>query len=352
MDEKNIKYHDCVRKNYIRDISKNIDQCIKHKAMLSFKNDHLSFIVNVVQISIIIISATLTIMESIKSYYNVESAAIDIITILFTAFITLIMAIYRFFKMDEQKEKICNLIENYTFIINKFQRTLKKMKTFVIRKDNENEWTTILSNYEDEILENYISIKENFDNTFTYKDIIYYKNKYKKLFLKQEFINNEIDIIHYFKRSEPHSKYIIENEGKNCLKSKKKIDYENFIKTNEYKYIQHHEKWEKDKKRNQDLYNKYVLGHDIPCGYYDKYGDDYYFRDDLRLGNPTDSNPTDGNPTDSNPDDSNLGDSNPTDSNPGDNNPDDSNLGDSNTGDNNSLDNADRPRMVIETEIP
>ena len=47
MDEKNIKYHDCVRKNYILDISKNIDQCVKHKAMLSFKNDYLSFIINI-----------------------------------------------------------------------------------------------------------------------------------------------------------------------------------------------------------------------------------------------------------------------------------------------------------------
>ena len=331
MDEKNIKYQDCVRKNYILDISKNIDQCVKNKAMLSFKNEYLSFIINFVQISIIVISAGLTIMESIKSYYSIDSAGIDVISILFTALITLIMAIYRFFKLDDRKEKICNLIENYTFIINKFNRTLKKMKTFVIKHDNGNEWTTILSNYEDEILENYISIKETFDNIFTFKDNIYYKNKYKTLFLKQEFINNEIETIHFFKRSEPHTQYLIEKEEQCCNKKGKTIDYDSFIKSNESKYIEHHSKWKKDKKRNQDLYNKFVLGHDIPtCVYYDKHQNNPYSprRDPTLEGNQPEGNQPEGNQPDGNQPDGNQ------------------NYIYSNDG---LSENSDRPRMVIDT---
>ena len=55
----------------------------KIKAILSFKYDHLNLIINTMQILIILISACLTLMESIKTYYNSENEAIDITAILF-----------------------------------------------------------------------------------------------------------------------------------------------------------------------------------------------------------------------------------------------------------------------------
>ena len=100
--------------------------------------------------------------------------------------IGLIMAVYRYYKMDENKENFCNLRENYTSIIGKFSKLINTSDNYVIKNDNLEDWKQIVNTYNEEILVNYLSIREIFDNIFTYKDIIYYKNKFKKLFLQNE----------------------------------------------------------------------------------------------------------------------------------------------------------------------
>ena len=129
-----IEYYDAIRKNYLFEIAKNRDTSIKHKAMSSLRYEELNFKITFVQVGIILLSTGLTVMNSIKSYYEVESAAVDVLSILFTAFIGFVMAVYRFYKLDERKENLCNLRENYTAVINKFNRLLHKMETYVISR--------------------------------------------------------------------------------------------------------------------------------------------------------------------------------------------------------------------------
>ena len=249
-----------VKDKYIIEINKNINYCIKNKAMLSFKYEYLNFWVNFTQITIIILSGILTLMDSIKSYYNIDDNIYEIVSIFFTFLIGLIMAIYRFFKMDDRKENICNLLGNYTFIINKFKKLINTMKNFVITENNIEEWNNIMSTYQNETIDNYISIQENFDNIFSYKDKIYYKDKFKKLYLQQEMIDNEIETIHFFKKNESMNKYI-ENDNNSsnifcCFKKKlnnKSINYNLFINENEPKYIKMCNK-HNIKKSNQDIY--------------------------------------------------------------------------------------------------
>ena len=82
-----LQYYDSVRNNYIEEITKNRDTSIKHKAMSSLRYEELNFKITIVQIGIILLSTGLTVMNSIKSYYDTQSAAIDVISILLTAFI-------------------------------------------------------------------------------------------------------------------------------------------------------------------------------------------------------------------------------------------------------------------------
>ena len=58
--------------------------------MLSFKYEDLNFKVTAVQIGIIFLSTGLTVMNSIKSYFEINSAVIDITSIILTAMIGLI----------------------------------------------------------------------------------------------------------------------------------------------------------------------------------------------------------------------------------------------------------------------
>lgn len=268
MDYQEITYYDEIRKNYLYDLHRNINTSIKNKAMLSLKYDDLNFWVTLVQVSIIFISTGLTVMNSIKSYYNVQSQAIDVTSIIMTALIGLIMAIYRFYKMDERKESLCNLRDNYTGIINKFKKVIHKMDKYVIQNDNIDDWNQIVSNYQDEVIDSYLQISETFDTIFDYQDVIHYKNKFKKLFLQHEIINNEIDTVHFFKK-EPMSQYqtnskeglINENTSLFCPHKKTKhLNFDEFIGNYENKYLSLFKEHEINKQRNQDLYRTLIAG--------------------------------------------------------------------------------------------
>ena len=286
-----IEYYDAIRNNYIFEITRNRDTSIKHKAMSSLRYEELNFKITFVQIGIILLSTGLTVMNSIKSYYDMKSSAIDVISILFTAFIGFVMAVYRFYKLDDRKENLCNLIENYTGVINKFNRLLHKMDTYVICPNNIEDWNKLVSNYQDEVLDNYIQIKENFDNTFNYKDIIYYKNKFKKLYLENEVINNEIETIHYYKKTlVPKEEETDDTSKVQCWKKKNlNIDYQKFLEENEKEYIKHYRKWQSERKSNQALYNQYMLEDGFPLL------DPEELKNDALIGDITDNNENDNN---------------------------------------------------------
>ena len=96
----------------------------------------------------------------------------------------------------------------------------------VIKPDNLEEWAIIANNFTTEILTTYITIKESFDNSLTYKEIIYYKDKYSKFLLKEKFVGNELKTIYNFKEM-PHTGFM--KSSKICGVKGKKIDYNKFI---------------------------------------------------------------------------------------------------------------------------
>lgn len=265
MRSEQIKYLDAVRKNFLFDLHHNLNQSIKSKAMLSLKYDDLNFWVTLVQISIIVISTGLTVMNSIKSYFELQSQVIDVISIVMTALIGLIMAIYRFYKMDERKEALCNLRDNYTGIINKFNKVIHRMDHFVITDESSDDWDKLKSNYQDEVLDNYLQIREDFETIFDYQDIIHYKNKFKRLYLRHEIINNEIDTVHFFKK-EPMSQYQKPVKSNSTESTRlfsprtksKHLNFDEFINNYETKYLQAFQHQQQNKKTNQELYEEMI----------------------------------------------------------------------------------------------
>lgn len=249
-----VKYYNDIRLNYIDDIDDLLILGYRSKAILSFKYDHLNFVINTMQILIIFISAALTLMESIKTYYNTENEAIDVTAILFTSFIGIIMTMYRFLKLENKKERTGNILENYNLILNKLQRVKNTMENMVIKGDNTEEWAIISNSYTSEILGTYISIKEAYDNNFSYKEALYYKNKYAKLLLQEKFLGNELKTIYNFK-DEPHVEF--KNSKIKAILKGRKFDYNGFISKYDHLNKTKIKKKRREKKSNQQLYFNY-----------------------------------------------------------------------------------------------
>lgn len=272
LDIKNVKKFITKYKKYIASIIFHTKQASKNKAMLSFKYDNLSLKVNIIQIIIIIFSTAISFLESIKNYYKLSANTFNTTIIVLSTAVAIIMAVFKFLKLDDSKENVKQSIENHVFIINKFRKVFNQLENVIDKKRPEEELDNIITNYDNEIYINYISIKENFDTLFSFRETIYYKHKYKKLLVKLQNINNEIQIIDKYKNSG-----LINYKKPNiftrifCCK-KHKIDYYGFI--NESKKLELKEREDEKLLQKKELEKKLNLYDDDKDADIDYYNED------------------------------------------------------------------------------
>lgn len=209
-------------KKQIKDLHK---VAIKNKALLSFKYDNMNRKISFVQVSVIIVSTIITFVESVKSQYDYESVGWDIIPIILASYIALIMAVLRFYKWEETKENISKCHDNHVFISNKLIKINNSIDKFPQYTGTRKEWENLVATYETEIFVNYVTIKESFDSLMRYKDIIFYKNKFRKMFLKHEIINNDIDTVNRNKNQN-----LVGYRRFKCCPFKKSIKYDQFFR--------------------------------------------------------------------------------------------------------------------------
>lgn len=222
----------------------------KNKAMLSFKYDELTLKVTVIQILIILFSTAISFIEALKNHYSLNEKIFNVVIVTLSTSVALIMAIYRFLKYEEKKENVKNAIQDHTFIINKFRKIYSQIESVKEKPDYIERFNKIVDNFENETFDNYISIRENFDTIFSFRDSIYYKNKYKKNLLKLEKANNEIEMIDDYKRDDIKMKEASLLEKIFCCRTHI-IDYDAFIESGKTKRNAENEERKKKKEERE-----------------------------------------------------------------------------------------------------
>jgi hypothetical protein len=236
----------------LAEIKKYRKKASENRALLSYKYAFLKLRMNIIQVSVIVLSTMITFLEAIRSHYDFNESVFNVVTITMSTMIAFIMAIYRFFRIEENKENIKQSLEEHVFIINKFRKIHHIISNFKLGNDENNmdEWKQIILTYNSEIFENYITIKEKFDVLFCFQDSIYYKAKYKHDLLALEFTDREIEMVHVYKR-EKHEEFItrVTSWCKRlcCCLKQEQIKYGDFIRKAEEGYFV-----EPDKKNNNN----------------------------------------------------------------------------------------------------
>ena len=238
----------CLKKKetLIDTIKKLISSSRKNKALLSLKYDDITFKINIVQVSIILVSTAITFLETIKSKYTINETLATLLPIIFATYIGLVLAIIRFFKLDENKENISKTIQNFNFIINKLRKTLNVISLYNITNDSIENWYMICSNYENDTYDFIVITREAYDNIMPFKHVNYYKKKYRKILLDNKFINKELKIIEDNKNIN-HTKY---DTHEHCLIyilknifccTKRKVLYNEFLEDMDVELIDNEE---------------------------------------------------------------------------------------------------------------
>jgi hypothetical protein len=242
-------------KNYEKDqnekcgqIKKSVETSSKNKAILSLKYDSISLKISCIQISVIVFSALITFIETLNALYEIHDFVGTVLPILFATYIAISLSVMRFFKMDETKETIGKILENFSYIINKSRKARHKIKNFDINESNLELWENLISNYENEIYDYMCNVRESYENILQYKDRVYYQRKLLNHYVENAFAHKNIDYVdkHWVK---PHRKF--EENLSTCDKvwrwfccdKKNKIYYD---------YLNHLEELDNDEHHNRE----------------------------------------------------------------------------------------------------
>ena len=94
------------------------------RLVLYLKYENLSCKISAIQVIVIIASTIITFFESLKSQMHFSNNNIRVISISLSTFIAMSLSISRYLKMDETKEDIYKLLQNFS-IAEKDLKTLK-----------------------------------------------------------------------------------------------------------------------------------------------------------------------------------------------------------------------------------
>ena len=101
-----------------------LKECKDNKRLLDLKYDDLNTTVNNIQTSVIFCSTLSGFIQATRVQFSIPDEISSIISITIATYISLILSISKFYKLDEIKEKIQTLREKYSLILNKLDHRM------------------------------------------------------------------------------------------------------------------------------------------------------------------------------------------------------------------------------------
>ena len=98
-----------------------LKECKTSKRLLDIKYSELNSTINYIQISVIVLSTMSGFLQSTKQYFDTPESIVSVSGISISTYISLILSVSKYYKYDEQKERIHNLREKYANLHNKIE---------------------------------------------------------------------------------------------------------------------------------------------------------------------------------------------------------------------------------------
>ena len=101
-----------------------LKECKDNKRLLDLKYDDLNNLVNNIQTSVIFFSTLSGFVQATRIQFDIPDTVSSIISITISTYISLILSISKYYKLDEIKEKIQNIREKYSILVNKLDHRM------------------------------------------------------------------------------------------------------------------------------------------------------------------------------------------------------------------------------------
>ena len=196
-------------KNELKSIKNNylvvLKECKDNKRLLDLKYDDLNTIVNNIQTSVIFFSTISGFLQATRIQFKISDNIIAIISISISTYISLLLSISKYYKLDEMKEKIQVLREKFSLLHNQLDYQMDILgpwmeKNIWIYQDPKlklSEWAKLFSSLNEEydsIIESKKELVTEFEIIMDTKSRNYYHIKNRELNYSNRKKINEWDV--------------------------------------------------------------------------------------------------------------------------------------------------------------
>ena len=196
-------------KNELKSIKNNylvvLKECKDNKRLLDLKYDDLNTIVNNIQTSVIFFSTISGFLQATRIQFKISDNIIAIISISISTYISLLLSISKYYKLDEMKEKIQVLREKFSLLHNQLDYQMDVLgpwmeKNIWIYQDPKlklSEWAKLFSSLNEEydsIIETKKELVTEFEIIMDTKSRNYYHIKNRELNYSNRKKINEWDV--------------------------------------------------------------------------------------------------------------------------------------------------------------
>ena len=165
----------------------------ENKRFLDLKYDDLNNTINMIQTSVIFFSTISGFLQATKEYFNTNTSIVSVSSITISTYISLILSISKFYKFDEQKERIHSLREKYATLHNKIEYrmdvlgpwTWKELWEYQNPIEKLQQWKTVVSEMDSEYVE-LIALKQQLCTEF---EIIMDSKSRNQYYIKHRELN-------------------------------------------------------------------------------------------------------------------------------------------------------------------
>lgn len=177
--------------------------------LLVYKSERITRVNNLVQISMIIATTCVTFLEALKSTIGVSTGFwTQLVPVLLSTYTGLAVSVFKFFKMDETKESVNQLVLELTSLLKRFVTIRSQMKDIlavqygaaVQEKDRyHQELSQIQQNFRQETYVNFLEAMEKFDILMPYPELIRFKKLFAVKMLEHEVVEGNIEKVQIFR---------------------------------------------------------------------------------------------------------------------------------------------------------
>lgn len=185
----------------LKKFKNHLDYCKTTRNVTLLKYHDLAFIINIIQISVIIVSTCITFFETIRKDINMDEDKQRVLSVILSTYIALIVAISRFLKFDEKKEQFSKLSEKWNQTINKMRIMQYEVESLDSYHLNPSEMKRDIHEILKPQYREDISIVDNeTDNLLNMKEKTHYKNLLMNMRLDDQILDRHDTLFYIYKR--------------------------------------------------------------------------------------------------------------------------------------------------------